>query len=79
MGIWLGVGFVVLMTAAIVTMLVDDRQRRSRDAEACRRLSSLEREVLSVKKQVGWSDDRALTVRLPAYQVIRGGVGGGGE
>lgn len=71
MGIWLGVGFVVLMTAAIITMLVDDRARAKRDGVTHGRLSTLEREVLSLKKQVGWIDDKALTVRfaVPVSQV----------
>jgi hypothetical protein len=75
MGIWFGCGFVVLMAAAIVTMLVDDRQRAKRDALTHRRLVVLEREVLSLKKQIGWVDDRALTVRFavpqPAPQLAR--------
>jgi hypothetical protein len=71
MGIWLAVGFAALLATGLGTLLVDDRRRAARDAGFHHRISTLEREMLSVKKQVGWCDDKALTVRFAVPQPVR--------
>ena len=69
-----GVALVILLglACACVFLLIDAHHARRLSLDQTLRIAQLERDVASVKRQIGWGDDKALTVAFqPPHTLVR--------